>query len=162
MEKIVVIGAGIMGASLAWALAGAGRDVTVVDAGLPASGASGRSFGWINASFHLSRAHYDLRLAGIEAHRRLIHHLPGPHLFKGCLWWGEAGEVFLTGPFARLGKMGINAHPAGKCGVLGQKGASRPRPGLALRLQDRPPRIFRRLAQHFLDPDQLVVFRQPV
>ena len=53
MEKIVVIGAWIMGASLAYALAGTGRDV--VDGGLPASGASGRSFGWINASFFLSR-----------------------------------------------------------------------------------------------------------
>ena len=86
MEKIVVIGAGIMGASLAYALAGAGREVVVVDAALPASGASGRSFGWINASLFLSRAHFDLRLAGIAAHRRLKAALPGPalHRFCGC------------------------------------------------------------------------------
>ena len=85
-----------MGASLAYALAGAGagREVVVVDAALPASGASGRSFGWINASFFLSRAHFDLRLAGIEAHRRLMRDLPGLHRWGGCLWWEETGEGF--------------------------------------------------------------------
>jgi glycine/D-amino acid oxidase-like deaminating enzyme len=122
MEKIVVIGAGIMGASLAWALAGAGRDVMVVEAGLPAGGASGRSFGWINASFHLSRAHFDLRLAGIAAHRRLMAALPGLHRFDGCLWWEEAGAEMdrmeaelrsLRYPVERLGRAQVQAREPG-------------------------------------------------
>ena len=46
MEKIIVIGAGLIGASVAFELARRGRQVTVVEAGLPAAMASGRSFGW--------------------------------------------------------------------------------------------------------------------
>ncbi|MBO3735701.1 FAD-dependent oxidoreductase [Glycomyces niveus] len=38
--SIVVVGAGIIGASLAYHLAGRGRSVTLIDAGLPGSGAT--------------------------------------------------------------------------------------------------------------------------
>ncbi|MEO3801119.1 FAD-dependent oxidoreductase [Nonomuraea sp. B1E8] len=44
---IVVVGAGIVGASLAYHLAGHGRSVTLIDAGLPGSGATRASFAWI-------------------------------------------------------------------------------------------------------------------
>ena len=124
MEKIVVICAGIMGASLAWALAGAGCEVTVVEAGLPAGGASGRSFGWINASFYLSRAHFDLRLAGIEAHLRLMRDLPGLHRFDGCLWWEEQGEA-LARTEAELRAMGYPVERLGRAAVQARE------PGLA-------------------------------
>ena len=70
-ENIVIIGAGLIGATLAFQLARSGRAVTVVEAGLPAQAASGRSFGWINASFALSEAHFALRVAGMAAHERL-------------------------------------------------------------------------------------------
>lgn len=92
MQKIVVIGAGIVGACLACELAGQGHAVTVLDQGLPAQGASGRSFGWINASFYLSIDHHHLRRAAMEAHRRLAHDVPGLHRFTGCLWWEDQGE----------------------------------------------------------------------
>jgi glycine/D-amino acid oxidase-like deaminating enzyme len=81
MEKIVIIGAGLIGATLAFQLARSGRAVTVVEAGLPAAAASGRSFGWINASFALSEAHFALRVAGMAAHegwRRLCRAIIGP------------------------------------------------------------------------------------
>lgn len=94
MEKIVIIGAGIIGAALAFDLARKGRAVTVVEAGLPASAASGRSFGWINASFSLSEAHFRLRVAGMAAHERLAKAVPGFHRTSGCLWWEEAGAAF--------------------------------------------------------------------
>ena len=49
--KVIVVGAGIVGASIAYHLAAAGAAVTVLDAGAVGAGASAKSFGWINASF---------------------------------------------------------------------------------------------------------------
>lgn len=105
MEKIIIIGAGLIGANLAFQLAGQGREVTLIEAGLPASAASGRSFGWINASFALSEAHFALRLAGMVAHDRLARALPGLHRPSGCLWWEEAGAA-LAATAARLERAG--------------------------------------------------------
>ncbi|MBS7676253.1 FAD-binding oxidoreductase, partial [Vibrio cholerae] len=45
-KRVVVIGAGIVGASLAYHLAGKGANVTVVDAGDVASGVTATSFAW--------------------------------------------------------------------------------------------------------------------
>ena len=46
---VVVVGGGIVGASIAYHLAGRGVRVTVVDGAAPGSGASSHSFAWINA-----------------------------------------------------------------------------------------------------------------
>lgn len=105
MEKIIVIGAGLIGASIAYELTRKGREVTVVEAGLPAGAASGRSFGWINASFSLNEAHFALRVAGMEAHRRLAEALPGLCRPCGCLWWEETGPAF-DATHARLAAAG--------------------------------------------------------
>lgn len=94
MENITIIGAGIIGATLAFDLGRRGHAVTVVEAGLPAHAASGRSFGWINASFSLSEAHFALRVAGMAAHQRLARGVPGLHRMSGCLWWEETGAEF--------------------------------------------------------------------
>lgn len=92
-EHVLVVGAGLIGAGIARALARGGAKVTVVEAGVPAGLASGRSFGWINASFYLSEDHFRLRLAGMAAHRRLEAALPGTgHRWTGCHWWEEQGE----------------------------------------------------------------------
>lgn len=118
MEKIIVIGAGLIGASVAFELARRGRQVTVVEAGLPAAMASGRSFGWINASFALNDAHFALRMAGMAAHQRLEQVLPGLHRASGCLWWEEEGAAFDAAaarllaagyPLERLDRRGIQA-----------------------------------------------------
>ena len=90
-QRIVVIGAGVIGAAIANQLAQAGHQVTVVDRGVPAGDASGRSFGWINASFFAGDAHFRLRAAGIEAWRRAeIEGLT----WSGSLWFEEEGEGF--------------------------------------------------------------------
>ena len=39
--RVCVLGAGIVGLATAYALSGAGHEVTVIDQGLPGSGASG-------------------------------------------------------------------------------------------------------------------------
>lgn len=88
--KIFIVGAGIIGAALADALAG-DADVTIIDAGTPGQGATAASFGWINASFYLTQAHFTLRNAGIEAYHAL--NLPGPD-WSGALCWDVGGAEF--------------------------------------------------------------------
>ncbi|WP_299842948.1 FAD-binding oxidoreductase [uncultured Roseovarius sp.] len=92
-ERVIVVGAGVIGASVAYRVAQQGAKVTVIDAGQPACGASGHSFGWINASFFADETHHHLRVAGIEAYHRLLADLPGLSVtWPGCLWWEEQGE----------------------------------------------------------------------
>jgi len=50
-EKVLVVGAGIIGASIAYQLAKAGVDVTIIDGLAPASHASQGTFAWINATW---------------------------------------------------------------------------------------------------------------
>lgn len=101
----IIVGAGIMGAALAFRLAQRGARVRVIEAGLPAGGASGRSFGWVNASFFLTEAHFHLRHDAMAAHRRLAAELGLAAAPTGCLWWEEEGPA-LQAQGARLAKLG--------------------------------------------------------
>ena len=92
--RFLILGAGITGATLAHRLTRDGASATLVEAATPAHGASGRSFGWINASFFLTEAHFHLRLAALEAHRRLAEDLSRPYQPEGCLWFEETGADF--------------------------------------------------------------------
>jgi glycine/D-amino acid oxidase-like deaminating enzyme len=93
-ERILVVGAGVIGAAIAFRLAQGGAGVTLIDAATPASGASGRSFGWINASFSLNAHHFGLRVAAMAAHHRLASDLGDtPTTWPGTLAWDEAGEA---------------------------------------------------------------------
>lgn len=91
MQHVVVIGSGLIGAAAAHHLARAGARVTVIEAGTMASGASSRSFGWINASFYLDPAHHHLRVAGIAAHRALSAVHGDLYHWTGCLWHESFG-----------------------------------------------------------------------
>jgi D-hydroxyproline dehydrogenase subunit beta len=89
---ILIIGAGIIGAAIAHRLAPRAR-VTVLEAASPAAGASGKSFGWINASFFANPAHHRLRVEAIAAWHRLGP--PGRDVqWSGTLWWEESGDAF--------------------------------------------------------------------
>jgi glycine/D-amino acid oxidase-like deaminating enzyme len=93
--KVILVGAGLVGAALAQALSSRGAAVTLIEAARPAAGASGASFGWINASFHASPAHFHLRHAAIAAHHRLETALGLTlHRWTGTLWWEESGAGF--------------------------------------------------------------------
>ena len=131
MEKIIVIGAGLIGASIAYELARKGCEVTVVEAGLPAGAASGRSFGWINASFALNEAHFALRVAGMAAHERLARDLPGLHRRSGCLWWEEAGPA-LQATATRLAGAGYPVERLDRAGILAREPALKSPPDEAL------------------------------
>lgn len=91
--RVVIVGAGILGASLSYALSRRGAAVTVVDAAAPAAGATGHSFGWINASFFADAAHFAFRSEGIDAHRRLCRDLELPVSWSGCLCWEHQGDA---------------------------------------------------------------------
>jgi len=76
--NIVIAGAGIIGASIAYHLAMRGARVTILDAEHPGSGATGKSLGWINATFSKRpRSYFDFNYAGIAAWRRLEIELGG-------------------------------------------------------------------------------------
>ncbi len=100
--RIAVIGAGVIGSATAFRAAEAGAEVTVVEAAGPAAGATGKSFGWINASFAETDDYFRLRMAAIDAHHRLDAALGGSGArWGGSLWWEEEGAAF-TAHAARL------------------------------------------------------------
>ncbi len=64
--NVVVIGAGIVGASIAYHLCRRGASVTVIDEQSPGSGASSRSFAWINATAKAPASYHDLNRRSLE------------------------------------------------------------------------------------------------
>jgi glycine/D-amino acid oxidase-like deaminating enzyme len=76
-EQVVVVGAGIIGASIAWHLTAAGADVTVVDALESGGGvATPNSFAWINASWGNPERYFRLRIRAMAEWRRLATEVP--------------------------------------------------------------------------------------
>lgn len=72
MQRVVIAGAGIIGASLAYHLAKRGAQVTILDMRHPAAGATGKSFGWLNATFSKRpRAYFELSMLGLRGWHRL-------------------------------------------------------------------------------------------
>lgn len=85
---IVIIGAGIIGASIAWHAARAGARITVIDAGEPGGIATPRSLAWINASWGNAPDYFRLRVRAMEEWRRLERELPAIRVgwVGGLLW----------------------------------------------------------------------------
>lgn len=75
-KRVIVIGAGIVGASMAYHLADKGAKVTLIEAEGIASGVTGSSFAWINASHREPDPIAQLRGAAITEYRRLETRLP--------------------------------------------------------------------------------------
>ena len=87
MPRIIVIGAGVMGASVAYRAAVAGAEVTVLEAGRIGGGTSGCSFAWTNSNDKTPRAYHDLNVAGMKAHAALAQEL------GAAPWWHGGGSV---------------------------------------------------------------------
>ena len=85
-KKIAVIGAGIVGASVAFHLSQHGMDVSVFDKNQPGSGASGHSFAWINAFSKQPRHYYDLNYRSMDRWPRFAEDL-GEDI--GLRWGGN-------------------------------------------------------------------------
>ena len=93
-KRVIVIGAGIVGASLAYHLATKGANVTVVEAEGIASGVTGSSFAWINTSHGEPDPIAPLRGAAIQEYRRLETQLPGLKIqWTGALSYGPSSTA---------------------------------------------------------------------
>lgn len=69
---VVVVGGGILGMSIAYALTRLGRALTLLEERTIASGTTGASFAWLNATAKTDDAHYhELNRRGLEKHLAL-------------------------------------------------------------------------------------------
>ena len=89
-RRCVVIGAGIMGASVAARLAASGHRVTLLDQDQPGRATSRWSFAWINSNDKAPRHYHDLNHAGIRAWAELAPDLDGE------AWHRPVGHVELA------------------------------------------------------------------
>ncbi|TDE29038.1 FAD-binding oxidoreductase [Nonomuraea mesophila] len=93
-RSIVVVGAGIIGASLAYHLAGHGRPVILIDAGLPGSGTTRASFAWIGRPAVSDLPSAPLRYLALDEYRRLETELPDLSIrWSGSLSWDGFDET---------------------------------------------------------------------
>jgi glycine/D-amino acid oxidase-like deaminating enzyme len=87
-EKILVVGAGIVGASIAYHLAIEGVEVIVIDMQAPASHASLGTFAWINASWAKQpKAYHSLNQQSVAYWHPLSKQLNIPVKWGGSLEW---------------------------------------------------------------------------
>lgn len=95
--KVVVVGAGSIGAHIAYRLSEQGAEVVLVEAGSPASGTSSSSFAWLSSFPQVSWAEEPGRAALRRAVHRRFHELSeelgGDWVhWAGTLTWGSAAE----------------------------------------------------------------------
>jgi glycine/D-amino acid oxidase-like deaminating enzyme len=93
--RVVIVGAGIIGASVAWHLARQGAGVTVIEAGEPGGVATRNSWAWIIAGRGDPEPYFRLRLRAMEEWHRLGRDLPELRIaWPGSLGWQlEADEL---------------------------------------------------------------------
>ncbi|CUX70485.1 MULTISPECIES: FAD-binding oxidoreductase [Agrobacterium] len=94
ISSAVIIGAGIFGVSTGVQLARRGIQVTILNDGPPANGASGRSLSWLNSARMRSEPYHQLRMAGIDRYRTLAAQNPDAEWlrFDGGLTWDADDE----------------------------------------------------------------------
>ena len=103
-RHVVVIGAGILGASIAWRIAARGVRVTVIDGSEPGSGASNHSFAWINAGAKEPIGYHNLNRRSLEMWPRFAEAL-APHGDAeeiGLRWGGKVSWESEPGAAAQL------------------------------------------------------------
>jgi hypothetical protein len=83
--RVVVIGAGVVGAAVAAGLTRRGADVTVLEARRPGAGTTTTSFAWINAGNKNPDSYHALNHAGVHAH----HEFAG----DGAPWFFPTGNL---------------------------------------------------------------------
>ncbi len=87
-KRVVIVGAGIIGASVAYHLSLRGADVTVVDAGELGGVATSASWAWINASAGNPERYARLRMHAMRMWHRLGTTLPALDVrWSGGLLW---------------------------------------------------------------------------
>ena len=92
-DRIVVVGAGIVGSSIAYHLTKMGAEVTLIERDRPAAHASGRSFAWINASYPKKPySYHHLSQLSLLAYHRLETEIDIDVRWGGSLEWFASQE----------------------------------------------------------------------
>ena len=84
--SVGIVGGGIIGASIAMHLSRTGTHVTLFEKSAPATGATGKSFAWINA-FSNDPHYRSLRLKSISAYHELDRQLQLQIIWGGAIHW---------------------------------------------------------------------------
>ena len=94
---VLIAGAGIIGASIAWHLVRAGAHVTVTDASEPGGVATRHSWAWINASWGNPEPYFRLRVRAMDEWHRLEQEVSGVRVaWVGGLSWELPPEQLKT------------------------------------------------------------------
>ena len=96
MPRIAVVGAGVVGSSIAFRLAEAGADVILIDRGRPAGGTTGATFAWANANQKTPRPYFELNFEGLREHKRLTEDFgasPWLHCSGNLIWTSDSTEI---------------------------------------------------------------------
>jgi glycine/D-amino acid oxidase-like deaminating enzyme len=91
-DHVVVIGAGILGAAISYHLVRRGAKVTILEKASPASGTTGDSFAYLNASTKSSsRPYFELNARGMAGWRRWQLEFGGalPLQWGGAVYWRD-------------------------------------------------------------------------
>jgi glycine/D-amino acid oxidase-like deaminating enzyme len=111
--RCVVIGAGVLGASVAARLASSGMQVTLLDQDQPGRATSRWSFAWLNSNDKAPRPYHDLNHAGICAWADLAPNLDGDAWYRPTgnveLATSDAGRAELAARVQRLTEWGYPA-----------------------------------------------------
>src|ERR1041384_6197755 len=87
-RRVAVIGAGVVGACIAYYLSGERVDVVLVDAGEPGQLTTSASFAWVNASAKTGDpTYFDLNCAGLKEYERLLADVADSG------WWNPTGHL---------------------------------------------------------------------
>lgn len=85
--SIVVVGGGIIGATIAWQLTRRGAQVTLIEASGIGGKATAASWAWTNATAHNPKPYYDLRVASMAAWDQMLGEVPElPYVRSGTLY----------------------------------------------------------------------------
>src|SRR5688500_3832177 len=89
-QSVVIVGAGIIGSSLARELVRGGSNVTLVDAGEAGTGTTAASFAWVNSYLKEPHSYAQLNALGLAAHERWA----AEH--RGRRWFHQTGNLKLA------------------------------------------------------------------
>ena len=119
--RCVVVGAGVLGASVAARLASAGHQVTLLERDHPGRGTSRWSFAWLNSNDKAPRPYHDLNHAGIRAWAELAPGLDGDAWYRpvGHLELATAGTAELQARVRRLTEWNYPARLVGPAEAAG-------------------------------------------